>query len=63
MQPSTIRTLAEYIAEHRRRDRNHNGTISGSAFDTTLEDHSIGDQRDLGGDAGRDQNSGGQSRD
>jgi hypothetical protein len=63
MQPSTIRTLAEYIAEHRRRDRNHNRTISGSAFDTTLEDHTPGDERNRSGDGGRDQDASGQSGD
>lgn len=60
MQPSTIRTLAEYIAEHRRRDRYHYGTDGGSAFDSTIESHSTGDQGDRSGDGGRDQNSSGQ---
>jgi hypothetical protein len=63
MQPNTIRTLAEYIAEHRRRDRDNYRTTSGSPFDTTLEDHSIRDQGDWGRDGGRDQDVSGQGRD
>ena len=63
MQPNTIRTLAEYIAEHRRRDRDNHRATSGSAFDTTLEDHSTGDSGHRSGDGGRDQDSTGQGRD
>lgn len=63
MQPDTFRTLAEYIHELRRRDRNHYRTDSGSPFDTTLEDHTPRDQGDWGGDGGRDKNPSRQSRD
>ena len=62
MQPSTIRTLAEYIAEQRRRDRYHYGTDGGGAFDTTIEDNTPRDQGNRGGDGGRDQDSSRQSR-
>lgn len=58
MQPSTIRTLAEYIAEHQRRDRHHYGTDGGSSFDTTIEDNTPGDQGDRSGNERRDQDSG-----
>lgn len=35
-----MRTLAEYIAELHRRDRNDNRTGQHAAFDTTIEDDS-----------------------
>ena len=38
MQPDTFRTLAEYIHELRRRDRNNYSTGEHPAFDTTTED-------------------------
>ena len=63
MQPSTIRTLAEYIADRESRYRDNYRTTSRSPFDTTLEDHSTGDQGDWGGNVGRDQDASGQSRD
>jgi hypothetical protein len=58
MDGTTMRTLREYIHELRQREhnRNHNGTFSNSGFDTTLENHSTGDQRDQDGDAGRGKN-------
>jgi hypothetical protein len=63
MDGNTMRTLREYIHELRRRDRNNYGTLSSSGFDTTLENHSTGDQGDRSGDGGPDQNDSGQSRD
>ena len=65
MEGRTMRTLAEYIHElrHREHNRNHNGTDSQPAFDTTIEDYSTGDQGDRSGDAGRDQDISGQDRD
>ena len=63
MQANHIRTLAEYIADKSSRYRDNYRATSRSAFDTTIEDNSTGDQGDRGGDAGRDQNSGGKSRD
>ena len=62
MDGKTIRTLAEYIAEHHRRDRFNYGTDGGGAFDSTIETNSTGDQRDSGGDDGCDQNNSGQGR-
>ena len=56
MDGKTIRTLAEYIAEHHRRDRFNYGTDGGGAFDSTIETNSTRDQRDPGGDDGCDQN-------
>lgn len=53
MSPNTMRTLAEYIHELRRRDRDYNGTNSQPAFDTTTENDADWDQRDRSGDAGR----------
>lgn len=61
MQPSTIRTLAEYIAEHRRRDRHHYGTNGGGAFDTTIEINTPGDEGNRSGDERRDQDASGQT--
>ena len=57
MQPDTFRTLAEYIHELRRRNRNYYTTGEHPAFDTTIEDDSNWDQRDRSGDAGRGENS------
>lgn len=56
MQPSTIRTLAELIAEHHRRNRYNYRTNSGSAVDTTIESDSTRDQGDRSRDVGCDQN-------
>ena len=55
MQPDTFRTLAEYIHELRRRDRDYYPTREHPAFDTTIEDDANWDQRDRSGDAGRGQ--------
>lgn len=57
MDGNTMRTLAEYIHELRRRDRDYYGTGEHSPFDTTLEDHTPGSQRDRSGDGGRDKDS------
>jgi hypothetical protein len=62
MQGSTIRTLAEYIVELHRRDRNYNGTSECPAFDTTTEDDAHWSQGDGRGDGGLDKNSRGKSR-
>jgi hypothetical protein len=56
MQPDTMRTLAEYIHELRRRDRDRDRTGEQPAFDTTTEDDAHWDQRDRGGDGGRGKN-------
>lgn len=56
MQPDTFRTLAEYIHELRRRNRNNYGTSEQPCFDTTTEDDSNWDQRNWSGDGRRDQN-------
>jgi len=55
MQPSTIRTLAEYIADRESRYRDNYRTTSRSSFDTTIENDSTGDQGDRSGDAGHNQ--------
>ena len=56
MQPDTFRTLAEYIHELRRRDRNYYPTGEHPAFDTTVEDDHNWDQRNSGRNGGRGQN-------
>ena len=56
MQPDHIRTLAEYIHELRRRNRDHYPAGECTAFDTTVEDDANWDQRDRSGDAGRSEN-------
>ena len=53
MQPDTMRTLAEYIHELRRRDRDRDGTSEHPAFDTTVEDDSNWDQGNRSGNGGR----------
>ena len=55
MQSDTFRTLAEYIHELRRRDRNDHTTREYPAFDTTIEDDHNWNQRNSSGDAGRGQ--------
>ena len=55
MQGSTIRTLAEYITECRRRDRNDNGAGEHPSFDTTTEDDSNWSQGHPDGDDGHGQ--------
>ena len=63
MQPATIRTLSEYIADKQSRYRDNYRTTSRSTFDTTLENNSTGDQGDRSGDGGYDQDISGQGRD
>jgi hypothetical protein len=53
MQPDTMRTLAEYIHELQRRDRNRNRAGEQPAFDTTTEDDAHWDQRDRSRNVGR----------
>jgi hypothetical protein len=53
MQPDTILTLAQYIADLKRRDRDRNGTGKYPAFDTTIEDDVNWNQGDRSRDAGR----------
>lgn len=53
MQPDTIVTLAQYINDLKRRDRDRDGTSEHPAFDTTVEDDVDWDQRYRSGDAGR----------
>jgi hypothetical protein len=55
MQPDTMRTLAEYIHELRRRDRNHYPAGEHPAFDTTIHENTTGDQGDRSRDVGRGQ--------
>ena len=55
MQANHIRTLAEYIADRESRYRDNYRATSGSSFDTTIENHSTGDQGDRSGDERRDQ--------
>jgi hypothetical protein len=56
MQPDTFRTLAEYIHELRRRDRDNYPTREYPAFDTTVEDDSNWNQRDRSRDVRRGEN-------
>lgn len=63
MQPDTIRTLAEYIAECKRRNRDNYRATSCSPVNTTLEDNTAGDQGHWSGDGGCDQNISRQGRD
>ena len=63
MQPNTMRTLAEYIADKQRRNRDNYRATSGSSFDTTIEDNTSGDQGNRSGNGGRNQNNSGQSWD
>ena len=53
MQPDTMRTLAEYIHELRRRDRNNYPAGEHPGFDTTIHENTPGDQGDRSGDARR----------
>ena len=53
MRPDTFRTLAEYIHELQRRDRNRDGTSESAAFDTTVKDHADRNQGNWGGNGGR----------
>ena len=61
MDGNTIHTLAQYIAEHHRRDRYHYGTNGGGAFDSTIEDNSTGDQGNRSTDERHNQNDSGKS--
>ena len=63
MQPNTIRTLAEYIANKSSRYRDNYRTTSRSTFDTTIEEYPTRDQGDWSGDGRHNQDVGGQSRD
>ena len=56
MQPDTILTLAQYIHELKRRDRNRDRASEQPAFDTTTEDDAHWNQGDSSGDAGRGKN-------
>ena len=53
MQPDTILTLAQYISDLKRRDRDRDGTSEHPTFDTTTEDNANRHQGDRSGDAGR----------
>jgi len=53
MQPDIFRTLAEYIHELRRRNRNDYPTREYPAFDTTIEDDHNWNQRNRRGNGGR----------
>jgi hypothetical protein len=57
MQPDTFRTLAEYIHELRRRDRDNYPAREYPAFDTTVQDDHNWNQGDRSGDGGRGQDS------
>ena len=56
MQPDTMRTLAEYIHELRRRDWDRDRTGEQPAFDTTTEDDAHWDQGDRSRNVGRGSN-------
>ena len=58
-----MRTLAELIAEHHRRNWQNHRTDQYSAFDTTVSHDLDGDIGDGGRDAGRDPDHPGQSGD
>ena len=53
MQPDTILTLAQYISDLKRRDRDRDRTSEQPAFDTPTEDDVDWNQGDRSGDAGR----------
>jgi hypothetical protein len=53
MQPDNILTLAQYINDLKRRDRDRDRASEQPAFDTTTEDDAHWDQRDRSRDAGR----------
>lgn len=63
MDGHAIRTLAQYIAEHQRRNRYNYGTAVSSAVDTTLENNSTGDEGDRSRDGRLDQDHSRQSWD
>lgn len=56
MQPDTFRTLAEYIHELRRRDRDNYPAREQPAFDTTTEDDFNWSQGHRNRDDGRGEN-------
>ena len=53
MQPDTFRTLAEYIHELQRCNRDRNGTSESATFDTTVQDHADWNQGNRSGDGRR----------
>jgi hypothetical protein len=53
MRSDNFRTLAEYIHEVRRRNRDYHPTGKQPSFDTTTEDNTHWNQRDQCGDVGR----------
>jgi hypothetical protein len=57
MQPDNFRTLAEYIHELRRRDRDYYAAREHPSFDTTVEDDAKWDQGHRSGNDGRSENS------
>lgn len=62
MDGRTMRTLAEYIAELHRRNRNHNRTVEQPGFDTTLNGHPDSKQGRRDGDDGHSQDHSRQGR-
>lgn len=50
MDGRTMRTLAEYITELHRRNRNRYRTVKQSGFDTTINNNVDSEQRDRNGD-------------
>lgn len=57
MDATNIRTLAQYIAQQRSRDRHYNGASQHPAFDTTTEDDSHWSQGPGSGDERPDSDS------
>ena len=55
MQPDNILTLAQYINDLKRRDRDRDRASEQPAFDTTTEDDAHWDQGDWSRDVGRGQ--------
>jgi hypothetical protein len=56
MQPDTIRTLAEYIYELQRRDRDHYPAREHPTVNTTVEDDNNRSERHRSGNDGRSEN-------
>jgi hypothetical protein len=61
MDGRTMRTLAEYITELHRRDRNSNRTSKQPGFDTTLNGNVDSEQGDRDGDERHSKDNTGQS--
>jgi len=57
VQPDTFRTLAEYIHELQRRDRNNYSAGEQSPINTKVQNDSDWNQGNRSGDAGRSENS------